>query len=131
MEYEPTAHAKYLILYHLIFVCKSRKKLLVVYGEEMKPIFEEIAATSDFSFEALEVNQDNLHCLVKSKPVLSPVAIVRGLKQESTWCIWKIHEQALQGQFWKERTLWSDGYFCCPNGNASQATMRQYSEQQG
>jgi REP-associated tyrosine transposase len=124
MEYEPTAHAKYLTLYHLIFVCKSRKKLLVVYGEE-------IAATSDFSFEALEVDQDNLHCLVKSKPVLSPVAIVRGLKQESAWCIWKIHEQALQGQFWKERTFWSDGYFCCPNGNASQATIRQCGEQQG
>lgn len=77
MEYESTAHAKYLLLYHLIFVWKYRKKLLIVYGEEMKQIFEEIAATSDFSFEALEVDQDHLHCLVKSKPGLSPVAIVR------------------------------------------------------
>ena len=77
MEYESTAHAKYLILYHLIFVCKYRKKLLVVYGEEMKQIFEEIAATSDFSFETLEVDQDHLHCLGIRKPVLSPVAIVR------------------------------------------------------
>jgi putative transposase len=52
MEYESTAHARYLLLSHLIFVCKDRKKLLVVYGEETKQIFEEIAATSDFSFEA-------------------------------------------------------------------------------
>ena len=52
MEYEPTAHAKHLILYHVIFVCKYRKKLLIPYGEEVKQIFEEIASRSDFSFEA-------------------------------------------------------------------------------
>jgi len=85
-------------------VCKYRKKLLVVYGEEMKQIFEEIAATSDFSFEALGVDQDHLHCLVKSKPGLSPVAIVRRLKQESTRRLWEGHETELQQQFWKERT---------------------------
>ena len=96
MEYESTAHAKYLILYHLIFVCKYRKKLLVVYGEEMKRICEEIAATSDFSFEALEVDQDHLHCLLKSNPGLSPVAIVRRLKQESTRRLWESHEAEWQ-----------------------------------
>lgn len=102
MEYESTAHAKYLILSHLIFVCKYRQKLLVIYGEEVKQIFEAIAATSDFSFEALEVDLDHLHCLVKSKPGLSPVAIVRRLKQESTRRLWESHEAELHQQFWKE-----------------------------
>ncbi len=77
MDYESTAHAKYLLLSHLIFVCKCRKKLLIAYGEEMKRIFKEIATKSDFSFETLEASQDHLHCLVKSNPRLSPVAIVR------------------------------------------------------
>ena len=77
MEYESTAHAKYLILYHLIFVWKYRKKLLIAYEQEMKQIFEEIAATSGFSFEALEVDRDHLHCLGIRKPRLSPLAIVR------------------------------------------------------
>ena len=45
--------------------------------QEMRQIFEEIATKSDCSFETLEVDQDHLHCLVKSKPRLSPVAIVR------------------------------------------------------
>jgi len=106
-------------------VCKYRKKLLVVYGEEMKHIFEEIAATSDFSCSALEVDQDHLHCLVKSKPVLSLVAIVRRLKQESSQRIWKRHEQALQRQFWKERNFWGNGYFCCTIEKSSQATIRK------
>ena len=77
MEYESQAHAKYLLLSHLILVCKYRKKLLLSYGEEMKRIFEKIAARSDFSFEALEVDQDHIHCLITSGPCLSPVAIVR------------------------------------------------------
>jgi len=35
----------------LIFVCQDRKKLLISYGNEVKQVFEEIAARSDFSFE--------------------------------------------------------------------------------
>lgn len=84
MEYSSTNHAKFLILYHLIFVCKYRKKLLIRYGDETKRIFEDIATQSDFSFETMEVDQDHIHCLVKSEPRISPLAIVRRLKQAST-----------------------------------------------
>ena len=35
MDYQSKNHVKFLILYHLIFVCKYRKKLLVFYGAEM------------------------------------------------------------------------------------------------
>ncbi len=131
MDYQSKNHAKFLILYHLIFVCKYRKKLLVFYGNEVKQVFEEIATCSDFSFEALEVDQDHIHCLVKSEPRISPLAIVRRLKQESTVRLWQRHEHALRRHLWKERTFWSDGYFCCTIGNASQGTIRGYIERQG
>src|ERR1700740_593686 len=131
MDYDAKNHATFLILYHLIFVCKYRKKLLVLYGEETKQVFEEIASKSDFSFETLEVDQDHIHCLVKSEPCISPLAIVRRLKQESTLRLWEAHERALKKQFWMERTFWSDGYFCCTIGNASQETIRRYIESQG
>lgn len=124
-------HAKFLILYHLIFVCKYRKKLLIRYGDETKRIFEDIATRSDFSFAAMEVDQDHIHCLVKSEPRLSPLAIVRRLKQESTVRLWRAHERELKRHFWKERTFWSDGYFCCTIGNASQETIKKYIESQG
>src|SRR5215470_17296827 len=105
-------HATFLILYHLIFVCKYRKKLLIPYGDEMKRLFEEIAARSDFSFEALEVDQDHLHCLVKSEPRISPLAIVRTLNHVATFRLWETYAIELKRHFWKEKTLWSDGYFC-------------------
>jgi putative transposase len=94
-------------------------------------LFEEIAARSAFSFEALEVAQDHIHCLVKSEPRISPLAIVRRLKQESAIQLWQRYEKELKKHFWKEKTLWSDGYFCCTIGNASQETIRQYIESQG
>jgi len=131
MEYSAKNHAKFLILDHLIFVCKYRKKLLIRYGDETKRIFEDIATRSDFSFEALEVDQDHIHCLVKSEPRISPLAIVRKLKQESTVRLWRAHERELKKHFWKERTFWSDGYFCCTIGNASQETIKKYIESQG
>ena len=64
-----------------------------MYGSEMKKIFEEISEKSDFSFETMEVDQDHIHCLVKSEPRISPLAIVRRLKQESTFQLWKMHER--------------------------------------
>ena len=124
-------HAKFLLLYHVIFVCTYRKKRLIPYGDEVKRLFEEIAARSDVSFEALEVDQDHLHCMVKSEPRISPLAIVRKLKQESTFRLWKTYGTELKRHFWKEKTFWSDGYFCCTIGNASQETIRQYIESQG
>ena len=131
MDYQSKNHVKFLILYHLIFVCQYRKKLLVFYGNEVKQLFEEIATRSDFAFEALEVDQDHIHSLVKSEPRISPLAIVRRLKQESTIQLWQKHENELKRAFWKERTFWSDGYQCCTIGNANQETIRQYSESQG
>jgi len=51
MDDQSKHHARFLILSHLIFVCKYRKKLLLSSGNEVKQLFEEIAARSDFSFE--------------------------------------------------------------------------------
>ena len=131
MDDESKNHAKFLILYQLIGVCKDRKKLVNSYSDVTKALFEEIAASSDCSIEQMEVDQDHLHCLVKSEPRISPLASVRKLKQESTFQLWQRHEKELKQHSWQERTFWSDGYFCCTIGNASQGTIRRYIESQG
>jgi putative transposase len=131
MDYSTKNHVKFLMLYHFVFVCKYRKNLLIPYGDEVKQMVEEISACSDFSFETLEVDQDHIHCLVKSEPRISPLVIVRRLKQESMVRLWQRHEHALKRQSWKEWTFWSDGYFCCSIENVSQETIRPYIESQG
>jgi putative transposase len=39
MDYVSKNHSKYLLMAHLIFVCKYKKELLIKYGDEIKSIF--------------------------------------------------------------------------------------------
>lgn len=75
---------------------------MISYGKETEPIFEEIGARSDFSFEMMDGDQDHIHSRVKSEPRISPLAIVRRLKQESTIRLWQALESELKRHYWRE-----------------------------
>ena len=81
-EYISKNHSKFLIKYHIILVCKYRKQLLVGAVEyDMKKIMRHISEMSDFDIEVMETDKDHLHMMVRSDPKLSPLHIVRRLKQ--------------------------------------------------
>lgn len=131
-EYISKNHSKFLIKYHIILVCKYRKKLLVgVLEYEMKKIIQSISDISDFDIEVMESDKDHLHLMVRSEPKLSPLQIVRRLKQMSTTAIWKKHRVYLHHIFYRENTFWTDGYFVSSVGNVSQETIKRYIENQG
>lgn len=123
MEYRSLNHSKFLLLFHTIFVCKYRKKLLIKLGDEIKDIIMDISAESDFDIETMEVDVDHIHLLINSVPKLSPLSIVKKLKQMSTHRIWINNKVLLRKHFWKEHTFWSDGYFISSIGNASEDTI--------
>ena len=131
--YFTKGHAKFRILYHIIFVVKYRQPLLVHAGEDIKGQLEEIAKRIDsrFSIEAMEVDRAHIHLMVHADPSVAPVQIVRRLKQESTVFIWKKHEELLSRHFWNARTFWTDGYFISSIGDVSEQTLRQYIDSQG
>ena len=56
-------------------------------GDWMKYAMLEIAEKSDFAIKDMEI--DRIHLMVEGVPKLSPLQIVRRLKQEKTHCIWK------------------------------------------
>lgn len=56
---------------------------------------------------------------------------VRKLKQESTVFSWRLYDSMLRKYFWKEKTLWSDGYFVCSIGEANPNTVIEYIRNQG
>lgn len=49
MEYVSQNHNKHLLIVHLIFSCKCRKKLLIKYGYEIKKIMYDIAQENDLN----------------------------------------------------------------------------------
>lgn len=125
-------HSKFLIKYHVIFVCKYRKKLLIGTVEyDMKQIMQNISDLSDFKIEVMETDKDHIHMMICSEPKLSPLQIVRRLKQMSTTAIWETHENYLRIVFYRENTFWTDGYFVSSIGNVSQETIKKYIENQG
>lgn len=116
----------------MIFVCKYRKKLLIGAVEyDMKQIMQNISDLSDFNIEVMETDKDHIHMMICSEPKLSPLQIVRRLKQMSTTAIWKRHENYLRHVFYWENTFWTDGYFVSSVGNVSQEAIKKYIENQG
>lgn len=118
-------------MYHVIFVCKYRKPLLITYGDFVKESFIAISFNSDFKILKMEVATNHIHMLIKSIPTIAISQIARKLKQESTIKLWNIFSDDLRLFFWKEHTFWSDGYFCCSIGNASSDTIEKYIQEQG
>ncbi|GAI31421.1 unnamed protein product [marine sediment metagenome] len=79
----------------------------------------------------MESDIDHIHFLIRYMPRLSITSIVRKLKQEATVAIFQKHSTFLRKHFWKERTLFSDGYFVCSIGEAPPEKIRQYIITQG
>lgn len=131
MEYISENHSKHLLMCHLIFVCKYRKKLLLKIGDDIKTEIEHISLRYGWQIIEQEIDQDHIHILIRYSPKWSILEIVRLLKQLTTYRIWQKHNEYLSQHFWKERTFWSDGYFSCSIGNVSKDTIQKYIQEQG
>ena len=130
-KYTSKNHSKFILTYHIIFTCKYRKKLLVKYGEDIKQIMFNISNKYDFDIQEMEVDKDHIHMMIKSVPKISPLQIVRVLKQQSTIEIWKKYRNELIKHYWAENTFWTDGYFCSTIGEVSSETLKHYIQNQG
>lgn len=130
-NYKSKNHSKFILTYHIIFVCKYRKKLLIKYGKDVKQIMYDIGKRYDFDIKEMEVDKDHIHMMISSVPKISPLQIVRVLKQQSTIQIWRRYASELKKQYCKENTFWTDGYFCSTIGEVSSKTLKHYIQNQG
>jgi len=117
---------------HLIFVTKYRKKLLIgSFRKDIKQYLYDACTTHHWYIKRMETDKDHVHMLIQYNPSDSITRIVSTLKQYSTYWAWKRYETMLREHYWKEKTLWSDGYFAASIGQISQATIEHYIENQG
>lgn len=135
-ELQTNSHCKNLILYHLIFVCKYRRKCFsnMDFAENLKLQFSEIAKKYDFEIDTIDLDYskpDHIHILVRSVPKLSPLQIVRVLKQQTNRWAWDNYESYLKKFYWRAHHLWTRGYYCASIGNVSAENVEKYLETQG
>ena len=132
-EWKSASHNKYLLQYHLIFVCKYRKKLLVSQNiaDDIKQLSYEICNKYNVTIKKMETDKDHIHYLIETEPTISISKIVNLMKSYTTYHIWQLHQKYLSRHFWKEHTFWTDGYFVCSIGNVSEKMLKEYIENQG
>lgn len=117
---------------HLIFVTKYRKKILFGnFNNDVKQYIFDICQERHWYIKRMETDKDHVHILLQYNPTDSIKNIVSLLKQKSTYMAWKRYSSMLKKHYWKEHTLWSDGYFAASVGMVSQATIEQYIKNQG
>ena len=118
--------------YHIVLVCKYRRKVL---NEEasgrLRRIFCDIAEHSHFEVKYMGFYRDHVHLFVKSVPSFSVLEIVRRLKQVSTRRLWDECPEYLRKYFWKGRPLWTRGYYCSTVGEISEESVIKYISNQG
>ena len=129
-------HCKNLIMYHLIFVCKYRRKVFSNhdFAEELKLQISEVAKRYDFQIDTIDLDYpkpDHIHILIRNVPKLSPLQIVRVLKQQTNFWAWQKFDSYLKKFYWRGKHLWTRGYFCSTVGNVSAETVHKYLEKQG
>lgn len=131
-RYQHRRHNKNLLMAHIIFVTKYRKKLF--YGSfrtDIKQYIYDICVKHHWYIRRMETDKDHIHILLQYNPTDCITDIVSRLKQESTYLAWKHYASGLKQQYWKNRILWSDGYFAASIGQVSQSTIEHYIENQG
>lgn len=128
--YKSVSHNKYLLQYHLIFVCKYRRKLLVSpnIASDIKRLFLEYCQSHNVVIHYMEVDKDHIHYMIEITPNINLSNMVRTMKSYITYHIWKKYSAYLSKCFWMEKTFFSDGYFISSIGNVSQETLKNYIE---
>jgi putative transposase len=134
-----SSHAKHNINYHIVFIPKFRKAVLV--GEKLKEILSTIikGQCEDLQCEllALEIMPDHIHIFIGARPTSTPSKIVNQIKGNTSRQIRLIfndikflgYEQ--KSNTWKGfDSLWADGYYCGSAGHVSQESVKRYIQEQ-
>lgn len=133
LGWKSESHHKYLLQYHLIFVCKYRKQLLISknISDDIKRLSVEICNKHKVCIKYMETDKDHIHYMIETTPNINLSRFVGVMKSYITYHIWELYENYLSKNFWKEKTFWTDGYFICSVGNISEKQLKEYIENQG
>ena len=117
---------------HLIFVTKYRRILFTgTFRKDIKQYLYDACCKYHWYIKRMETDQNHIHMLLQYDPTDPITGIVSRSKQYSTYHAWQDYAEMLEKYYWKEHTLWSDGYFAASIGQVSQTTIEHYIENQG
>lgn len=128
-------HCKYNINYHIIWIPKYRKQLLVgKVVEVLKAIIDGQCKELSINNLALEIMPDHIHLFVASKPTIRPEDIVHKLKGNTSRQLRLIFPDlqflGYAKHYKKFDALWARGYYIGSAGHVSQEQVKRYIQEQ-
>ncbi|MBA2288676.1 MAG: IS200/IS605 family transposase [Ktedonobacteraceae bacterium] len=126
MEYAHESHGVHLIVYHIIFCPKRRRKVLIgPIHNHLRQIIQEVVAEHSWSVIELTIQPDHVHLFIRSNPYTRPTDIARLIKGRSA--------HLLREEFPSLKrlpSLWTRSTFYSTAGNVSSETIQKYIERQ-
>ncbi|MEA3289475.1 MAG: IS200/IS605 family transposase [Campylobacterota bacterium] len=125
------SYNKTLLLYHLVFPAKYRKKVFnKKVDKTLKIVCEEISYRYEINFIEIGNDEDHIHFLIQSVPILSLSSIVTTIKSITAKKIFLYHPE-LKEELWGG-SLWTSGYYANTVGQyANEEIIRKYVKNQG
>lgn len=126
MDYNRDEHRVHLIVYHLIWCPKRRKKVLVdSIANDCQKLIEEKCKQQGWTIISMTIQPDHIHLFIRAFPTTSAADIVKECKGVTSY--------ELRGKYKELQKLpcmWTRSYFASTAGNVSSETIQKYIEAQ-
>jgi len=131
VEVIKAAHGMYCLHYHVVWVCKYRRKILKpgVCSYIRKTLPGLLRGMAGVEIESIGFDRDHVHMLMTIPPKYSISDVMGSLKSQLASRMRKFFPW-LSKVYWNETIVWSPGYFVSSVGIDEQ-TIRNYVEHQG
>ena len=120
-----TRHSVYNINYHLVWIPKTRMKILVnPFAAIIKETIERVCAYNNWVLMALQVMPDHVHLFVSAPPKYAPAQVVQSLK---AWTSRDLREKfSIIRQTRYSDDFWASSYYCGTAGHVSAEVVAKY-----
>lgn len=126
MDYQHEQHSVHLIVYHIIWCPKRRRKALQgAIAQRLEQIVHEVAQEQHWEVLRLAIQPDHVHLFIRANPYTLPTDIARLIKGRSSHLL-REEFPALH----KLPSLWTRSTFYSTAGNVSAETIQKYIERQ-
>jgi putative transposase len=126
MDYQHERHNVHLVVYHLIWCPKRRRKVLVgAIKARLEQLIREVASEHGWTILELAIQPDHVQVFLRGDPYTAPSDIVRLMKGRSSRVLREEFPELL-----KLPSLWTHSFFVSTAGHVSQEIIQRYIERQ-
>lgn len=124
-------HNKSLLLYHIVCPIKYRRSVLSESVEKsLVEVCKQISERYEIHFVEIGADENHVHFLIQSVPMLSAKSIVQSVKSITAKELFRLHPE-VKTKLWGGN-FWTEGYYINTVGQyANEEVIQMYIQNQG